>query len=263
MSWETRGSATKYFTRSIRVGGRVVREYYGRGPLADIIAYEFARESDRLGRSKRWQEHRAYLAENDKLLIKFCDLADLLLRASLLAVGYHSHRGAWRRRKTGFRNDVIDPPRVLPTLMHLAGQGNIPAIEALQKMLKDDLAIWQSAADQVPKIEAAWLAPASRKDPASSGQLPERLATLRVQTSSPAPTSIDLVLVERVALTWLEAQTCEFLAAPNPRMHVPETIRQLLGRFQQKAEQRHRRARKRLLLARQKLNIEGRGANLE
>jgi len=35
MAWDKRG----YFYRSRRVEGRVVRDYFGRGPLADAAAY--------------------------------------------------------------------------------------------------------------------------------------------------------------------------------------------------------------------------------
>jgi hypothetical protein len=54
MSWETRGVYGPYYTRSRRVDGRVVREYVGRGPLAEIIAQadEAEREAHRLQRRR-------------------------------------------------------------------------------------------------------------------------------------------------------------------------------------------------------------------
>jgi hypothetical protein len=45
--------------------------------------------------------------------------------------------------------------------------------------------------------------------------------------------------------------------APSERIHMPQTIQKLLHGLQQKAGKRHQRERERLLLARQKLDVEG------
>jgi hypothetical protein len=225
--------------------------------LAEIMAYEFAREADRLGRTKRWRKLRNCLEEADKLGVAFLAQTDLLLRACLLAAGFHSHRGAWRRRRIGFRETGEPLPHDLPALMKRAGQGDIQAIEAIQKRLSNDLDLWQTVANMAPRIEATWLALASRKDANAGRDLQERLASYRRLTSSSAPSPIDFLMVERVVLTWLEAQACAILTAPSEQIRMPQTIQKLLHGLQQKAEKRHQRARERLLLARHKLEAEG------
>jgi hypothetical protein len=52
---------------------------------------------------------------------------DFLLRACLLAAGFHSHRGSWRRRRIGFRETGDPLPHDLPALMKRAGQGDVQA----------------------------------------------------------------------------------------------------------------------------------------
>ena len=101
MSWETRGVHGPYYTRSRRVGGRVVREYVGRGPLADIIAQadEAEREARRLQR-KREREQLEQDRELDQSFSTYSAGVDELLRGVLEAAGYYRHkRGEWRRRR--------------------------------------------------------------------------------------------------------------------------------------------------------------------
>jgi hypothetical protein len=97
MGWE-RG---RYYTRSKRVAGRVVREYVGAGQVAALVA-----QMDALERQKRESERDALRAERvevealDAPLEELDALADLLARAALVAAGFHQHkRGEWRRRR--------------------------------------------------------------------------------------------------------------------------------------------------------------------
>lgn len=97
MSWD-RG---RYYTRSKKVNGRVVREYIGSGEVAELAA-----QIDAINRDKRETERAARRAEKaaleslDAPLKVLNDLADLLARASLLAAGYQQHkRGEWRKRR--------------------------------------------------------------------------------------------------------------------------------------------------------------------
>ena len=101
MSWETRGVYGPYYTRSRRVDGRVVREYVGAGPLADIIAQadEAEREAHRLQR-RREREQMEQDRELDETFSTYSAGVDELLRSALEAAGYHQHkRGEWRRAR--------------------------------------------------------------------------------------------------------------------------------------------------------------------
>jgi hypothetical protein len=101
VAWETRGGHGRYYTRSVRRDGRVVREYVGTGRVAEAIA-----AVDRERRAKRAAQREASraaltrLAEADALVSTLCAAAETAARAHLLLAGYHRHdRGGWRRRR--------------------------------------------------------------------------------------------------------------------------------------------------------------------
>ncbi len=101
MAWETRERGGRYYTRSRKIGGRVVREYIGTGPVAELIATR-----DAEARVERTAEARVLRAERDRLapaeavLAELDALTELLAHAALVAAGYRRHhRGAWRKRR--------------------------------------------------------------------------------------------------------------------------------------------------------------------
>ena len=101
MGWERRQRGGRYYTRSRRVNGRVVREYVG----ADEVAEAFA-QRDALDREERRQKEDAFRAvwerldAADQAVGEFSALVDTLAQGALVAAGYRQHnRGEWRRRR--------------------------------------------------------------------------------------------------------------------------------------------------------------------
>ena len=99
MGWEARPGGDYYY-RSIRVDGRVVKTYFGRG--------EVARQAERLddeAREQKLAEAAAIRSEQDRLgpaeqAMAALDLAcRRLIEASLLSSGFYRHRRSWRRRR--------------------------------------------------------------------------------------------------------------------------------------------------------------------
>ena len=99
MGWEERERGGRYYTRSRKVDGRVIREYVGSGPVAEMAAQADARERERREEEARaWREEREDLDALDARTRDLDELAELLTRAALLAAGYRQHeRGEWRR----------------------------------------------------------------------------------------------------------------------------------------------------------------------
>lgn len=96
MSWESRNGRGRYYTRSRRRGGRVVREYVGTGEVGALAA-----RNDSLDRQER-EDMKAREAEADALDVAVddaCRTIDLLAQAALIVAGYRQHhRGEWRKR---------------------------------------------------------------------------------------------------------------------------------------------------------------------
>jgi hypothetical protein len=103
VGWETRRGKHRYYTRSIRVGGRVVREYVGTGPAAEAAAaHDARRRADGLARRARQRAAEARYRAAIAPLVALCRLTDRLLAAALADRGFHRHdRGVWRRKRHG------------------------------------------------------------------------------------------------------------------------------------------------------------------
>ena len=97
MGWE-RG---RYYTRSRKVNGRVIREYVGAGLLGELAARMDANErQQREDERAADRTRRAELEALDGPLNDLNDLAEMVARAALVAAGYRQHkRGEWRKRR--------------------------------------------------------------------------------------------------------------------------------------------------------------------
>lgn len=100
MAWEERERGGRYYTRSRREGGRVLREYVG-GGLAGELAAEADRERRELEEAQRKREREDI--ERIKALaapvLEVSEAAEILARAHLVAAGYHKRKGEWRRAR--------------------------------------------------------------------------------------------------------------------------------------------------------------------
>jgi hypothetical protein len=101
MGWEKRDRGGLYYTRSKKVGGRVVREYVGGGILGHLAALQDAQERQRReGEAALWKEEREKLEALVAPVEDLCEAAETLYRAALVAAGYRRHqRGQWRRKR--------------------------------------------------------------------------------------------------------------------------------------------------------------------
>lgn len=99
MGWERRGGGMYYY-RKRRQGDRVVSEYVGSGPLAELASTfdDLTREKQSLQRERMQQEREAIRAL-DAEVEDVCTVIRVLTYAALLVAGYHTHRGQWRKKR--------------------------------------------------------------------------------------------------------------------------------------------------------------------
>lgn len=101
MGWETHGKGRRYYTRTRRVNGRVVREYVGGGEKGAAAAKADADRRAREAAAKKSQRKlESELARADVSLAELAQACELMLKATLIAAGWHQHdRGMWRRKR--------------------------------------------------------------------------------------------------------------------------------------------------------------------
>lgn len=90
-----------YYTRSRKIGGRVVREYIGggiHGSIAALLDAEQRRRREEVAAA--WKEERDRLEGLVAPIDQFYEVTEVLSRATLLAAGFKRHqRGEWRRKR--------------------------------------------------------------------------------------------------------------------------------------------------------------------
>jgi hypothetical protein len=101
MAWERRSRGSAYYTRSRRVGGRVVREYLGGGLIGTVAAAADAEQrAVRFQQARAWVTLRSQLRAAEDVTDQFCAAAETLTRGAIMLSGYHQHhRGEWRKRR--------------------------------------------------------------------------------------------------------------------------------------------------------------------
>ena len=101
MAWEKRERGGRYYYRSKREGGQVVKQYVGTGKRAELAAaQDEAEQQQRATRAHAWRQERDRFESSDLAVEELCNATDLVIRAALLSAGYHQHhRGEWRRRR--------------------------------------------------------------------------------------------------------------------------------------------------------------------
>lgn len=182
MAWEVRGQG-RYYYRKRRTGGRVVSEYVGAGPLAELLA-----EADALDRAERAEERKAEqrvreeIQTLDRQADEVADLVRALTHGVLLASGYHTHKRQWRKSRTRSVMDEgeakqleseapemsLETKQMVAAVKAVGGKAFMELlkstnkerprpedVKALRKLLAEHPPLWRVAGDLVRQNQAA------------------------------------------------------------------------------------------------------------
>jgi hypothetical protein len=99
MAWEERRGRSCYY-RKVRQGTRVRSRYVGSGRVAQICAADDAiRRRDQAASRATDRAARQAEAQIDRQLAEAESALAAMTRATLLAAGYHEHKGQWRKKR--------------------------------------------------------------------------------------------------------------------------------------------------------------------
>lgn len=101
MGWENR-NGNLYYYRKERDGSRVRSVYIGSGETAHLISKLEAMRHEEIKMKLLHQRNLREMDEQvDNLIERHGKAADVLLTATLLAAGFHTHHRQWRRKRNG------------------------------------------------------------------------------------------------------------------------------------------------------------------
>ena len=140
MGWELR-NGRRYYYQKRRIGRRVVSEYVGTGPSAELAEYIDAdkRHMRLLEAAERADERQAIdvMRAEDQAFSRQCDVLRDAAAALLRRKGLHRHRGQWRRRRAKTRATPVDTDK------SPAPSGHDP--ESERRRWDELVAVWDAA----------------------------------------------------------------------------------------------------------------------
>jgi len=90
------------------VGNRVLKQYLGRGPVAEAAAREDGeKQAARAARRYAAAIEKAQAEPARDLMTELNDQVAVAIHSALMAAGFHQHaRGRWRRKRHGKANEA-------------------------------------------------------------------------------------------------------------------------------------------------------------
>ena len=153
MGWETRQGLGRYYTRSFRVNGRVVREYVGAGLAGELAALEDEKEREqRQLERERQRKERERLESIETELGTLAALSNMSLKETLESAGYHCHKGQWRKQRSGEVKAVSEEQQLVPQQPTVDSEGIRQILEAVRERRPGSLEAFDNLIKEIPEL---------------------------------------------------------------------------------------------------------------
>lgn len=240
MSWEHRGGRGRFYTRSHRENGKVVRVYVGSGPVAEIVAIRD--EADRAARAARYAafaEERQSVATARAATVAMDRAVTFKLDEGMLAAGYTLHaRSTWR--KTRMSTTVQpDPDEMSDVIMDCELNDDGPSTEELWAFLKGRKPSPPAAHTEglARRAEDAWTVLIAGPDLATGSPLDRQIQEFRAGLGT-ATSPLEQLLIDQLVVCWLESWYFSIRAAETAGEDLTPTHREFQLRGIDRAQRR-------------------------
>jgi hypothetical protein len=129
----------------------------------------------------------------------------------------------------------------LETLVRQGMAGDQSVLPALRDLLDTRPELWQDLHTLADRVRQAWLQRLTGTDVVAQELLTRQLQALQAAVAGPYPTPLERLLVERIALCWLQVQQADLTAA--------QMLTKSSSAQESWVQQRQDRAQGRLLMA--------------
>jgi hypothetical protein len=228
-----------YYYRSVRDGGRVRSEYVGGGEFGELVEL-IERTESRLRAAEAGEAgaRRAGAEAADRAAAGTFAGVEAVVAAALEAADYHRpRRGNWRRRRMGadaeeFEDldpDLPPPPAPLEEIRDVvdrAAGGDRSAMPRLRELFRADPKgmLKMTGGDLSFQIENYAIRGLVGKNIGAQEAIGLRVKSIRDDLAGPDPTALELLLVDRIALCWLDLHIKDFRRLHREGLTWPEAL---------------------------------------
>jgi hypothetical protein len=258
LAWETRNGRGRYYTRSRRINGQVVREYYGTGLVGSTMARIDERKQ---ARRRQWQAQRQRLDEIDRPINNLNTLCTSLMHIALHAAGFHRHHcGEWRKRMNKPKQKSLTQREKtqIDKLFEQAGAGDHEALAELKTF--DERLPAEYVAQLIHQhgntgecVERYLIGFIAGEDLVKREALHRAADTLRAKLAGPNPSPLESVLIGRIVVSDLHVDAAQIWCAASEFREVGGRAEECLQRRLSYAHQRFLQACKALAQVRKLL----------
>jgi hypothetical protein len=231
VAWELR-RGRKYYYRSRKVAGRVVREYVGAGEAAELAArLDAIAAEERQAQRRTIRASRTEFAEMERIIAPLNALVDECVAYVMIRDGFHLARGRWRKKRRGrcSGDDNMTAPDATPPVPALADappdpppgaltftevvrrarSGDRSVMPYLNQLFDDPSAIDANGGNVAEVVAGMFIAMMVGQDLLTREAIFRKMEYLRNELVGPDAPMLERLVADRIVSTWLQLHRLE------------------------------------------------------